>query len=208
VLGACQRLVFLAIEIGVLIRLFRAYDFHSNKNDRKASELKSELEEQKELSVDTLKYLGKMNVQMSIIKQVVEKFKAPVEKERIESVMNEMLQGIAGLVDNNKIGLRIINLENCKTISEVHLNNNGKLKKRMNRVPNKILCAELKRKKIQGIQVIPSEHSNFSLKTFVLIEALKVEKGQVVNKEQFDLVQDIVNQCEMIYLLCKSEYHK
>ena len=104
--------LFLAIEIGVLIRLFKSYDFHSNQINRKASKLENELEEQKELSVDTLKYLGRMNVQISIIREFAKKFKTPVEKKRTDGMLREMLQRISGLAENSKVSLRIVDLSN------------------------------------------------------------------------------------------------
>lgn len=200
--------IFLAVEIGVLIRLFKSYDFHSNKSNRKASQLSGELEEQKELSVDTLKYLGKMNVQMSMVRQLVKKFKAPTEKERLEYTINEMLQVIARLIDNEKISLRIIDLGNCKTIDEVSLASGKEIGKVVKNISNESLCERLHEKNVNDLHIISSEHDNFSLKTFVLVENPKDEEGYKLDDEQFELVQDIVNQCEMMYLLFKSEYHR
>jgi hypothetical protein len=200
--------IFLAVEIGVLIRLFKSYDFYSNKSDRKVSKLSGELEEQKELSIDTLKHLGKMNVQMSIIRQLVKKFKTPVKERGLEHMINEVLQIIAGLIGHNKISLRIINLNNHKTINEVHLIDKNEIDKYIKNVSNEILCSNLRQEDIKNVQIVSSEHDNFSLKTFVLMGAMKDEKNYKVNDEHFELVQDMVNQCEMIYLLHQSEYHK
>jgi hypothetical protein len=200
--------IFLAVEIGVLIRLFKAYDFYSNKSDRKVSELSGELEEQKELSVDTLQYLGKMNVQLSIIRQLVKKFKTPAKNKRLEGMMDEMLQSIAGLINNKKISLRIVDLNNCKTINEVHLVNKNKFKEDIRNISNETLCKQSKINSINDVQIVSSEHDNFSLKTFVFVKNPGDKKDYKINDEQFELVQDMVNQCEVIYLLCKSDYHK
>jgi hypothetical protein len=199
--------LFLAVEIGVLIRLFKSYDFYSNKSDREANKLSGELEEQKELSVNTLKHLGKMNVQMSIIRQLVKKFKAPVEKKGLEHMINEVLQIISGLIDSDRISLRIIDLNNHKTINEIHLVSKNKIGKYIKNVSNEILCNKGQQNNIKNIQVVSSEHDNFSLKTFVLMEDTG-DNDYKNNSERSELVQDMVNQCEMIYLLYKSEYHK
>ncbi len=200
--------LFLAVEIGVLIRLFKSYDFYSNKSDREANKLSDELEEQKELSMDTLKHLGKMNVQMSIIRQLVKKFKAPVEEKGLEYMINEVLQVIAGLIGSDKVSLRIVDLNNHKTINEVHLVEENKIDKAIRRMPNKILCSKAQQTNINNIQIVSSEHDNFSLKTFVLMEKTGDKEDRKTDDEHFELVQDMVNQCEMIYLLYKSEYHK
>jgi ribosomal protein S20 len=200
--------IFLAVEIGVLIRLFKSYDFHSNKSDRKVSRLSGELAEQKELSVDTLKYLGKMNVQMSFVKQLVKKFKAPAERERLKYTINEMLQVIAGLIDNEKVSLRIIDLDSYKTINEVSLAGKNEIGKTVKNMSNENLCKRAQKKNINNLHIISSEHDNFSLKTFVFVENPEGESSYKIDDEQFELAQDIVNQCEMMYLLFKSEYHK
>jgi hypothetical protein len=190
---------FLAIEIGVLVRLFKNYDFHSNKNDRRANKLSGELKEQKELSVDTLKYLGKINVQLSIIKQLVKKFKAPAQKKRLEHSINEMLSVISGLINNEMISLRIVDLSSGKTIVETSLSDDGFAKcisnKKIYKINNNIIDNK--------IHIIPSAHDNFSLKTFVLVK----QSGDI-KSEQLELVKDIVNQCEIMYLLFQSKYHK
>ena len=200
--------MFLAVEIGVLIRLFKSYDFHSNKSDRKANQLSGELEEQKELSADTLKYLGRMNVQMSIIRQLVEKFKDPVDEKRLKHTINEMLQVIAGLIDNEKVSLRIIDLSSHKTIDEVSLVGDSRIGRATKKMTNSNLCKNLQGRVVDDLHIISSEHDNFSLKTFVLVETSDGKKSYKIDDEQFELVQDIVNQCEMMYLLFKSEYHK
>jgi len=166
------------------------------------------LEEQKELSVDTLKYLGKMNVQLSIIKQLVKKFKTPAKKKRLEGMMNEMLQSIAGLIGNKKISLRIVDLNNCKTMHELHLTRENNIKENVKKISNEMLCEKLQRNNIDDVRVVSSEHDNFSLKTFVFVENPESKANYKIDDEQFELVQDMVNQCEVIYLLCKSDYHK
>ncbi len=197
--------IFLAIEIGVLVKLFKVYDFYSVKSERKVTQLSSELEEQKELSVDTLKYLGRVNVQVSIIKQLVKKFKAPAEKSRLNSTINEMLQVISGLINNDKVSLRIVDLNNQKTINEIAITDNSKIKKEIKKISNKNLYRKNYSIKNNNLHIIASDHDNFSLKTFVIIAK---DSNHKINDEQFDLVQDIVNQCEIVYLLFNSQYHK
>jgi len=197
--------IFLAIEIGILIKLFKAYDFHSNENDRKADKLSGELEEQKKLSAGTFEYLGKVNVQMSIIKQLVKKFKAPADKNRLENVIREMLQIIAGLTENDDISLRIIDLNNYSTIEEIFLKDDNKQRKKITQIDNKFLCKKGQIDNNKDIQVIFSEHDNFSLKTYIFVDNLKSDQ---IDDEQLELIQDITNQCEITYLLFKSQYYK
>ena len=200
--------LFLAIEIGVLIRLFSNYDFYSNKNDRKANKLSGELEEQKELSVDTFKYLGKVNVQMAVVKQLVKKFKAPVERKKFEYAINEMLQTIIGLTGNRTVSFKIIDLNSYKTIDEVYLTEKNGSDKIARSISNEDLCKKQQVKGGEDLHIISSEHDNFSLKTFIMVGRGKNEGRRVINNEQLELIQNIVNQCEMMYLLFESKYHK
>lgn len=200
--------LFLTIEIIVLIVLFRNYDFHSNKSDQQVEELNSKLEKQKELSADTWEYLGKMNVQMSIIRQFVKKFKAPAEKDRLDHIINEMLQVVVGLIDSQEIILRIINLDNYKTIKEITATQKGNIKRTVSSISNEKLHRGTAAGDVKNnFHIISSEHDNFLLKTFIMIDR-NDKNNKNIDKEQAELIQDIVNQCEIVYLLFNSEYHR
>ena len=200
--------LFLALEIIILIKLFKDYDFYSNKSERKANRLSDKLKEQQKLLSDSLEYLGKMNVQMSIVKQMINKLKSPVGKNRLEYVMNEMLQVAGGLVGSKGIILKIIDLKNEKTIKKFSLGEKGSFKGSVKNITNRMLCKNNWDKKNEEIFVVASSYDNFSLSTFAIFNVAEVTEKDKEEENILELVQDIINQCEVMFLLFNSKYYK
>ena len=197
---------FLAIEISVLIKLFRNYDLHSKKIESKADKLKSKLIEQQETLTDSLEYLGKMNVQMSIVKKIMGKLKFPADSDKLEYILYEMLQSIVSLTKQKKIILKVVDLENKKTIRKIIFNKSVKLDKDVKKISNTELCSNkaINLNKYQTLKIISSNYDSFSLKTFVFFPKTNIQ----VDQEKAELVQGIVNQCEVIFLLFNSKYYQ
>ncbi len=203
--------IFLMLEIIILIRLFRNYDFYSNKSEQKITKLSDRLEEQQKLLSDSFEYLGRVNVRMSITKQIMDKLKTVSKKNRLEYIISEMLQIINGMIDTEDIILKMVDLTNQKTIQKFAFNNNYNFARKIKNISNKNLCDNKLAKKISKkneIQIISSNYNNFFLKTFVLFPSKTEESMIELKEEKFELIQDIVNQCEIIFLISNSKYYK
>jgi len=201
--------IFLAVEISVLIKLFRNYDRHSRKVEQKISKLDDELKEQQKILVDSLEYLGKMNVQMNIVKKVMSKLKFPVDNDRLEYILNEMAEVLISLSGLKGVLLRMVDLGSKKTKKEINSPELGKIQKFSKNISNHDLCRENNNyeRRFPEFLVVASNYDNFSLKTFAIFP-LGTKKKKELDKEKLELIQGIVNQCEVVYLLFNSKYYK
>ena len=198
---------FLAVEISVLIKLFRNYDRHSRRVEREVNKLDDKLKEQQKVLVDSLEYLGRMNVQMSIVKKVMNKLKFPADDNRLEYVLNEMVQTLITLSGQKSVFLKIVDLDGFKTVKEINLLTDKKKQKNIDEISNDKLCQQKKAYSYtkDNMLIVSSNYDNFSLKTFAIFP---IKKQKKVDSEKIELIQGIVNQCEIVYLLFNSKYYK
>ena len=201
--------IFLAVEISVLIKLFRNYDRHSKKVEQRVSKLDDKLKEQEKTLVDSLEYLGKMNVQMSIVKKVMGKLKFPADRDRLEYILNEMTESLISLSGLEGVLLKIVDIESKETMKKIEAIVSKIGRKAVKQISNVDLCeySEKNKKDFKDVLIVASNYDNFSLKTFAIFP-LEKSRDDKVDQEKEELIQGIVNQCEIIYLLFNSKYYK
>ena len=79
----------------------------------------------------------------------------------------------------------------------------------INKIDNAMLLNnDRKFKKNKKLAIFPSSYDNFSLKTFVFFSLSANQMNGKIEKEQKELIQGVINQCEIIYLLFNSQYYK
>ncbi len=195
--------IFLAVEVLVLMKLVRNYDFYSKYLEGQADELEKRLKEQQKTLTDSLEYLGKVNVQISTVKKIMNKLKFPSSKNNLDYVLAEMSKSLVSLSGGMDVFLRIVDLKTKNTVKNFSMNKNVSLKK----INNNLL---LKSKRLNGgILIVPSGYDNFSLKVFAIFQPSEVSGSKLkIDKEHYELIQAIVNQCEIVYLLFNSRYYR
>jgi hypothetical protein len=127
-----------------------------------------------------------------------------------------MLQILVSLSGGKEVIFRVVDLESKKTMKEIVMAEEGVFQKTVLEIDNKKLVREYKKRGLWGseVEVFPSAYDNFSLKTFVFFSLsedggrLKNKGGDKVEKEQEELIQGVINQCEIVYLLFNSQYYK
>jgi hypothetical protein len=201
--------LFLAVEVLVLIKLFRNYDLHSKYIESKVEELTVELEQQQKILTDSLEYLGRMNLQMSMVKKIMNKLKFPASQNKLDYVLNEMLHILISLSGGQEVVFKIINLEDKKTIKELSAVKDNVLQNRIKKIKNEyLLKKDKKNSNLKKMTIFPSSYDNFSLKAFAFFPLSEEEMNDKIEKEQKELIQGVINQCEIIYLLFNSQYYK
>ena len=198
--------VFLAVEIFVLIRLFRNYDLHSRRTENRVDELSLKLKQQEKTLMDSLEYLGKINVQMSIMKRMINKMRPSADNEgKLEYVLQEVLSGLSNSLQTAKVFLRIVNVDTGKTMQEIELNQKESKKFRKEcKLTNDALLDTEKELKMSNkkIHIVKSDYDSFSIRTFLIFS------GSRPDKTVEELIQGMVNQCEIIFLLANSRYYR
>lgn len=201
--------VFLTIELFALIVVFRHYDSQIKKQEDEATTLNTKLEKKEKELLNALEYLGKVNVQVSMIKSIFEKTKVPSTKGQLIEVYSELLKIVCGMTDEKYASLKIVNLQNGRMLSEhteyAAAHEGGEIK--IN-IGNKELVEKFvtKNKDNEGeFASFFSDVENFYVKAFITIPNTKEKKFQ---PEERAFLEAVANQCEIVFLLFNSRYYK
>ncbi len=201
--------MFLAIELGALIVVFRHYDIQIKKYENEAVSLNTKLEKKEKELLNALEYLGKVNVQVSMIKSIFEKTKIPSTRSQLAKVYSELLGIVCGMTDESYAILRIVNLQNGRVLSErIEKVNGGKDNEIKVPIGNKELIERFsgRKKENEGeFATFFSDVENFYIKAFIIIPNSKNKKFQ---QEERTFLEAVANQCEIVFLLFNSEYYK
>lgn len=201
--------IFLTIELFALIIVFHHYDSQIKKNEDEAITLNTKLEKKEKELLNALEYLGKVNVQISMIKLIFENMKVPSTKAQLTEVYSELLRIVCGMTEAPYAALRIVNLQNGRILSErvERVNGNGVEKMKFS-VGNKDLLEKFEKrdKKTDGeFATFFSDVENFYIKAFITIPNSKAKKFQ---PDERAFLEAVANQCEIVFLLFNSKYYK
>jgi hypothetical protein len=137
------------------------------------------------------------------------KLKFPASQNKLDYVLNEMLHILISLSGGQVVAFRIINLEDKKTIKELVTVNDNIFGNKIKKINNEhLLKNDKKNSNFKKMTIFPSSYDNFSLKAFAIFSLSEEEMNDKIEKEQKELIQGVINQCEIIYLLFNSQYYK
>ncbi len=201
--------IFLTIELFALIIVFRHYDAQIKESENEAVTLNTKLEKKEKELLNALEYLGKVNVQISMIKSIFEKTKVPSTKNQLNEVYSELLKIVCGIVGEPYAVLRVVNLQNRRVISErIEKMGNSKDFEIKVSIGNKELIEKFnKREKNNNGEFVTffSSVENFYIKAFIIVPN---SKGKKFGQEERTFLEAIASQCEIVFLLFNSEYYK
>lgn len=186
---------FLAMEFFALMNLFLDYCRQGVTLEKKLNSLNKKLEKKEKELLSTLEYLGKVNIQFSLIRSIVKATKVPRDKNELQENYSQLLKTATILTQENLIALRIIDLDTGKTLSEYP----GSTALAIN-IGNRELVNLLKRKDvlIKNYQIFYSVGNNINIKAFLIIP---LEKTKKINEESEELLAAVASRCEINYLL-------
>ncbi|MEA2007164.1 MAG: hypothetical protein U9O20_03340 [Patescibacteria group bacterium] len=200
--------VFLTIELIALIVVFRHYDVQMRKKEEEAMTLNLKLEKKERELLNALEYLGKVNVQVSMIKSLFGTMKVPSTKNQLLDVFSELLRVVMSVTKENCARLRIVNLQNQRTVSEYVESLEDENSVCQVVAGNKELLerfSEKNKKNISDFRVFFSDVENFYLKAFLFVPDTRKKE---YSTEERAFLEAIANQCEVVYLLFNSKYYK
>jgi len=201
---------FLTLGLLALLYIFRHYDYFMQKKEEEALRLNSKLKTREKELLDSFQYLGKVNVQISMIKSLLEKMEIPKSKNRLKEIYEELLHLVCGITGRQRAFLRIINLETGRTLSEQFVSsseteNASEFDFRAGNVDLANKFKEKEKIEISGYSVFYSHSENFFIKAFVFIPDGE-RKKDYTNEENF--LEAVASQCEILFLLFNSRYYK
>jgi hypothetical protein len=188
--------------IALLLITYTTYRFYKNsiKNHideiKSLSETKKTLEEQLE---DSLRYIGRVNIQIQEIQSLLAATKKfPENKKDFRNILKFFCEKILGIINVDWVIVRIINPDNFNTLSEHNEARGGAV----------LLKHELSNKEIvnnelpKGLSSLSSNQENITIKVFCVLPK------KFINKEQTELIKAILNQLEMLFVVFTSQYYK
>ncbi len=203
---------FLAVEIIALFLMFRHYDFIMSEKEQENADLNLKLKKRERELLNAFQYLGKLNVQFSMIKDVLEKMKVPNTRGQLKEVYSELLRIVCSATGRSCAGLKIIDLNSSRTMGEFfEVFNHGWQKECRPDIGNKDLIKMFNSKDSEikeggtDYVVFYSNIKNFFIKAFIYVP--RNAKGDFSSGET-DFLEAIANQCEIFFLLFDARHHK
>jgi hypothetical protein len=170
-----SELILIAVQFIVAFILYRLYQ--------------REIEKSNQELIRALQYIGTTNVEIQNFKEIfIDLDRYPRNEKEFKFILNNLTEKAAGIAKTQWILLRIVNTLEAKTLTEnLYCEDENKNKK----IGNKELISGT----VAGdISVIGSRQDSFNVKAFCAFSA-------EINKNQRNLIQRIVEELEIIYLL-------
>jgi hypothetical protein len=192
--------VLLFVQVSLAWKIFRLYEKTVKIQERDIQKLETEYQKREKELLETFTYLGKINVQMSLIKSFLQRLKAPENKKEMKEYIEEILRMAMAISRKDWIAVRIMNTRNFQTVSEYWVKTSPKIKTEDFKIGNRDLTemeADRKLCSEKGYCVLSSSNTGSNgHKTFlVFLEDKKIDQ------EILDFLKAAVNQCEVIHNL-------
>ena len=184
--------IFISISFMLALILFNFYSREVSKYKKLQEELEERLRE-------TFKYIGSINLQLEELKKVFSIKRYPENKKDIQALFVHTAERILGIVSVDWVLLKIVDTRNGNSLQE-HFVFRGNKKIEKIKVENKKL---LKGECSDGdCFVIKSNQENFNIKAFCVLPSVKRDDNQDF------LINSIISQLEMLFIIFNSLYYK
>ncbi|MEA1925778.1 MAG: hypothetical protein U9M90_00835 [Patescibacteria group bacterium] len=199
--------IFLGIEMIATIFIFRHYDAQIKRKEEEAILLNVKFKKKERELLSSLEYLGKVNVQISMIRSLFEAMRVPSTKNQLHEMYTELLHVVSSVTKEKEVSLRTVNLKTKRTVSE-HTEFIKKISKYGITIGNSELVQRFnaKERKEKGkMNIFYSDAENFCIKTFIFVPHAGTRR--FLSEERMFL-EAIANQCEIMFLLFSSRYYR
>lgn len=199
---------FLGLELFALIFFFRQYDDLVRRKEEEAWLLDVKLKSKERELLNAFQYLGKVNVQISMVQSLLEKMRIPSTRNQLREAYSELLRLVCSATGEMCATVRIVDLQTGRTMSEqaesieepaychnLRLGNSELIKKAKNH----------DRSGVDGFSVFYSSAENFYVRAFIVVPNAKRSR---FGKEEINFFEAVANQCEIMFLLYNSKYFK
>jgi hypothetical protein len=167
--------ILIAIQFFVAYVLYRLYQ--------------REIEKSNQELIRALQYIGTANVEIQNFKEIFSDLdRYPRNAKEFKYILDDLTKKAAGITKSEQVILRIINIVDGKTLTENMYCENGN---KSLKIGNKELISGAI---INGFSVISSRQDSFNVKACCVFSA-------EINENQRNLLQRIVEELEIIYLL-------
>lgn len=183
-------IIFLFLLIGLL---FGFYSRELNKYKKQQEDLEERLRE-------TFKYIGSINLQIEEMKKVFSRVnKYPESKKDVQALFVHTAERILGIINVDWVLIKMVDIKNGNNLHEYFISRGNKKVAKV-KVDNKeLLTGDCS---FGQCSIIKSNQENFNIKAFCILP--NVSK----NDNQEFLINSIINQLEMLFIIFNSLYYK
>jgi len=129
--------IFLFFQIFIGWRIFLLYEKAVENREKEIQKLEGEYQRREKELLEAFAYLGKVNVQVSLIKSFLKKLKAPSSRKEAESYIKEILEIALTLSGKSWVTLRALDMKTLNTVSEYWAKSNSSVDTKGMKIGNK-----------------------------------------------------------------------
>jgi hypothetical protein len=192
--------ILLLAQVSLAWNVFRLYERAVAQREEEIKKLEGEYQKREKELLETFTYLGKVNVQISMIKSFLGKMKVPADKKGLKEYIEEVLRLALSLGKKEWMTLRIIHPKKFQTMAEYWAKLGSGARTGEVRIGNKEIVDLTRDKRHcneKGYCVLSSAGSSSpDQKAFLVF--LNDDK---IDQEVMEFLKAAVNQCEIIYTL-------
>lgn len=197
-----ESIILLAL-VSISWRIFRLYEKTVDSREKEIQKLEKEYQKREKELLEAFAYLGKVNVQVSLMKSFLQKLKAPSSRKEAEGYIEEILRISLSLSGKNWVTLRVIDIESLQTIKE-HWSYSSDMNRAKEAARIKIGNKEIvkwknkcERDSEREFCIFGSFGSRLSSSRVFLI----FQNGEKMDPDIEDFMRAVANQCEVLLTL-------
>jgi hypothetical protein len=193
--------ILLLIQISVAWNIFRLYERALKGRETEMNVLEGEYQKREKELLDAFRYLGKVNVQISLIKSLIQKAKTPVNKKDVKEYFEEILKVVLSVSKKKWAMMWIIDVKSFKTIAEHSAALPGGKANGGVRISNKEIMkhTDCRKDAESGYFICSSRHGTdrFAFRIFIILPG----EGEPIEKDAEEFILAAINQCKMFFAL-------
>ena len=187
-------------EVGLIAFLFILIALMFRVYVKEMDDYKKQQENLEERLRETFKYIGSINLQLEEMKKVFSSVnKYPESKKDVHALFAHTAERVLGIINADWVLLRIVDINNGSTLHEYYVSRGNKNIEKF-KLDNKALLDGTW--SFGTCSIIKSNQDNFNIKAYCILPA------EIKNSNQEFLINSIVNQLEMFFIIFNSLYYK
>jgi len=188
-----SEVVFISSLFLLMAVLFSFYSREVDKYKKQQEELEERLRE-------TFKYIGSINLQLEEMKKVFSSVnKYPESKKDIQALFVHTAERILGMINADWVLLKIVDVRSGNNLHEYFVSRGNKKIDKVKVESKELLSGECS---FGQCSIVKSNQENFNIKAFCILPVATKDDNQ-----EF-LINSIVNQLEMLFIIFNSLYYK
>ena len=191
------------LSIALLLTMsYGGYLFYRRQRRKQVKVIKDLQHSNRELENqldDSVKYIGKVNLQFREIKSILSTLKDfPKNKKEFKKILKTFCEKSLSVIEADWIMLRIIEIKKTKTLTE-SIETRSKAVLLKHEVSNKAL---IKGEEIEGFSIVGTDQNSTPIKAFCVVPKKSLSDNQRT------IIRTILSQMEMLFLISTSKYYE